>query len=78
MAAKKVAALVCLVLTLVIIADMLMPEKALAAGGGTDDLSVSKGGEKAEAVLHVEKPSWQKMAFGIGMLIAGILSLKYL
>ena len=77
MAAKKVAALVCLVLTLVIIADMLMPEKALAAGGASD-LSVSKGGEKAKAVLHVEKPSWQKMTFGIGMLIAGILSLKYL
>ena len=73
MTAKKVAVLACLVLTLVIIADMLMVDKALAAGVGG-----MKGEKEAEAVLHVEKPSWQKIAFGVGMFIAGILSLKYL
>ena len=78
MTTQRLVLLACLMLTLVMIAEMLVPDKAFAARGGASDLSVAKGGEEAAGVLHVERPSWTKIAFGVGMFIAGILSLKYL
>jgi len=52
---------------------MILLQDAFAQGGGGRNV-----GSAPEAVINAEKPTPLKIGFGVGMLIAGILAVKYL
>jgi hypothetical protein len=56
-----------------IVLELVMPQGAYAAGG-----LGGRGEKKPDAVITAEKPSALKIWFGAGMLVAGILAVKYL
>ena len=71
-AMKRLAAILMVVVISFIVLDLVIPQGAYAGGG-------LGGGEKPpEAVITADKPSALKIWFGAGMLVAGILAVKYL
>ena len=69
-----------LLLVLVItcfVAELVVPQHAHAAGG-VDDLTSGGGTTEYDEVITADRPSNLKIGFGVGMLVAGILTVKYL
>jgi len=69
-----------LLLALVItcfVAELVVPQYAHAAGG-VDDLTGGGGTQEYDKVITADRPSNLKIGFGVGMLVAGILTVKYL
>ncbi len=72
---RRLTLILIVVVVLLVATDILRPNVAHAGAGlgGVDTTGV-----KEKAVLVYEKPTKLKIGFGVGMLIAGILAVKYL
>ena len=69
---KKIAVILMVLVISFIVLELVIPQGAYAAGG------ISGGDKEPAAVITAKKlPAW-KIWFGVGMLVAGVLTVKYL
>ena len=69
---KLTVILIALMISFIVL-DLMMPQNVHAGAG----LS-ARDQNKPESVITAEKPTPLKIWFGVGMLVAGILAVKYL
>ncbi len=68
---KRISVILMVLVIAFVVMELVIPQGAHAAAGGT-------GKEDYDAVITAEKlPPW-KIWFGAGMLVAGVLAVKYL
>jgi len=72
---KKLSFILLVLMLTCIVTELVVSQHADAAAGlGKETV----GGKKVEGVITSEKPSKLKIWFGVGMLVAGVLAVKYL